>query len=445
MCPNPLPGTAVGLVLQQDAAAQSAPSAGAGWIQSRYCAREPGVSQDTWPKGDKMTSTHNFSRADHSHEAFPIPPFGFEGGYGTEGDALPRVTETADGTDLNRVWDDFQRTLEEWNNSASSLAGLLSYWHTNVADSIPKGFNRNTFERASEFGEPEALRPGSYELVGYDFEDYDRATRFTWKALRDMDARQVRASHNEALNEDSRLVTSTILRRLFDPVATTNESATPVYGLYNADGMEPAPFAGQTFNGTHSHYIASGSATIDSGDVESTIKLVKEHGFGLPESGQTLLLLCHPAEAEVVMSWAKGTETATDVFAKYDAIPSVGAPAFEISGQIVGRQAPDNFNGVPIIGSYGPVLVVESYFVPLHYFAVVATSGPNSPNNAIGVREHINSAYRGLRQIPGNVSGYPLQDSFYTRGFGVGTRWRGAAAVCQVTASSNYTAPTITA
>lgn len=159
MCPNPLPGTAVGLVLQQDAAAQSAPSAGAGWIQSRYCAREPGVSQDTWPKGDKMTSTHNFSRADHSHEAFPIPPFGFEGGYGTEGDALPRVTETADGTDLNRVWDDFQRTLEEWNNSASSLAGLLSYWHTNVADSIPKGFNRNTFERASNSVSPKRYGP----------------------------------------------------------------------------------------------------------------------------------------------------------------------------------------------------------------------------------------------------------------------------------------------
>ena len=49
------------------------------------------------------------------------------------------------------------------------------------------------------------------------------------------------------------------------------------------------------------------------------------------------------------------------------------------------------------------------------------------------MREHTNTAYQGLRHIPGHWHGYPLQDSFFARGFGVGTRHRGAAIVCQIT------------
>jgi len=45
----------------------------------------------------------------------------------------------------------------------------------------------------------------------------------------------------------------------------------------------------------------------------------------------------------------QGHGNRTDVFAKYDAIPSVGAPAFEISGQIVGQQAPDNYTAPAIL------------------------------------------------------------------------------------------------
>ncbi|ORA58704.1 hypothetical protein BST23_25330 [Mycolicibacterium elephantis] len=390
-----------------------------------------------------MTATLDFPRFG-GLEPFPIAPFGFEtGGYGTEGDVVPRVIETADGVDLNRVWDEFDQTLREWNQRAADLAGLLSYWHTNAADPIPRSFNQHLFERASEFGEPVSIRPGGYELVGYDFEDYDAATRFTWKFLRDADARQVRAAHNEALSADSRLVTSTILRRLFDPVQGTNDQGTPVYGLYNGDGMVPAPFAGQSFDGDHTHYVVSGNLAIDSGDVEGAIRLVREHGFGLPESGQQLLLLCHPNQAEAVMSWKKNAENENTAVAKYDALPSTGSPAFVSEGPIVGRQAPADYAGVPVSGSYGPALVIESYFVPNNYFAVVATSGSNSANNAIGVREHPNAVYRGLRQIPGPVPHYPLQESFYTRGFGVGTRWRGAAAVCQITDAGTYTPPNV--
>jgi hypothetical protein len=57
--------------------------------------------------------------------------------------------------------------------------------------------------------------------------------------------------------------------------------------------------------------------------------------------------------------------------------------------------------------------------------------------------QQINAAYQGLRHIPGHWNGYPLQDSFFARGFGVGVRHRSAAVVCQITSSNSYTAPAI--
>ena len=63
-------------------------------------------------------------------------------------------------------------------------------------------------------------------------------------------------------------------------------------------------------------------------------------------------------------------------------------------------------------------------------------------SNPVGFREHVNPAYQGLRHIPDNGP-YPIQSSFFGRGFGTGVRHRGAAVVCQITTNGSYTAPTI--
>ncbi|MBY0290146.1 MAG: hypothetical protein K2X52_23830 [Mycobacteriaceae bacterium] len=86
--------------------------------------------------------------------------------------------------------------------------------------------------------------------------------------------------------------------------------------------------------------------------------------------------------------------------------------------------------------------LIESHYVPSGYVIVAATGGLDSDRNPIGLRSHANPAYRGLRHIPGRGP-YPLVDSFYARGFAVGVRHRGAAAVMQVTTNVNYIAPTI--
>lgn len=124
-----------------------------------------------------------------------LPPFGAEGGYATEGDVL--VNTTADGVDLNVIWAEVAAVIKAWNAERSALASLLAFNTTNTADAIPQSRSVDSFEEASEFGEPEALRPPSdYHLMGYSWKDYDKASRWTWKFLRDSTAEQVRAVTN---------------------------------------------------------------------------------------------------------------------------------------------------------------------------------------------------------------------------------------------------------
>lgn len=85
--------------------------------------------------------------------------------------------------------------------------------------------------------------------------------------------------------------------------------------------------------------------------------------------------------------------------------------------------------------------IVEQNVLPLGFFVVLSTVGPNSASNAVGVREL--PGYEGLRQIPGNQQRYPLQESFYTRGFGTGVRFRSAAVVFQITDEDEYEAPDV--
>ncbi|MBN7560309.1 hypothetical protein [Mycobacteroides abscessus] len=373
-------------------------------------------------------------------------PFGAESGYMTEGDALPRVTQTADNVDLNQIWIEMQAALAEWNKRRSAIANLLSYWHTSVADAISQGLNEDSFEEASEFGEPESLRPPSdHVLLGYTFKDFDRAARFTWKALRDMDSRQVRAVHDGALNSDNRLVTGTILQRLFSPEPEINATGHTCYGLWSGDGMLPPAFNGRTFDGDHTHYRITGNSDIDSGDLLEAVKNIREHGYGLVDSRQELIALVGERESEVIQSFRANVENNNSQVSKWDFLPATNQPSFILQGggELVGSLPPGEIFGLPTVGKWGPCWIVESSVVPNGYFAVIATSGPGSPSNPIGVREHTNMTYQGLRQIPGGENGYPLISSFYTRSFGVGTRHRGSAAVYQLKASGDYTTPDI--
>lgn len=370
-----------------------------------------------------------------------ILPYGAEGGIGAESDVL--VNRTADGVDLNALWSEVQQAMEVWNAERSAIGSLLSRLTVNAADAVPQSISDDSFSIASEFGEPESIRvPSSAVLLGNTLEDYDRAGRFSWRFLRNSTAEQVRAVTNAILKADNKLTNGLILTRLFDPAPEYNEFNHTCYGLWNgSDGLAPPPHLGKVFESDHSHYLVSGNAAIDPGDLETAINHVVEHGYGT-EPTSRLLAFMPPALADAVASFRAGVET-NSVVAHHDYIPSAGAPAYLQPDNIVGEIAPKEINGLKIDGSYGPAWIIRSEYIPAGYFAVVATDGANSDNNVVSVRQHVQPAYHGLRAIAGRVPDYPIQESFWARCIGVGTRHRGAACVMQIKASGNYVTPPI--
>lgn len=363
-------------------------------------------------------------------------------GVSTRGDVL--VNLTADGVDLNDIWAEIQDVLELWNAERKSVTDLFSFKTVNVADAIAQSIDSDSFEEATEFGVPRAIRPPSDVLkLGYSFKDYDISLRATWKFLREATADQIRAQVTRVFEADNKLTTGTVLGRLLDPSTQLNEWGHVCYGLWSGDGMVPPPYLGKTFDGTHKHYLTTGSTTLDALDVENMIHHVYEHGYGTHPAVQ-LVLIVNPIDfdASGIASWKAGIEYAPGQTPKYDFIPSALMPAW-ISNETIHGPIPNaEYNGLQVWGSYENALVIKSNYMPQGYAAVVATGGPNSDVNPVGFREHINTAYQGLRHIPGRGP-YPIQESFFARGFGVGTRHRGAAVVVQITTNASYTAPSI--
>lgn len=375
------------------------------------------------------------------------PIFGSEiaGGYHTAGDDINAlVRATADGVSLTQLWEDYNELLSMVNDHRSAILSHLTFETTAGADALPQSVEEFAFEEATEFGVPKAARPGSALLVGYTFKDYDIATRYTAKFLRDASRQQVDHVTNAIVEADNRNRARQVLKRIFTPTQGLSPENNPVFGLWNGtDGIAPLPHLGKTFPDTTSHYWASGNATLDSQDIEDAINAITVKGYGRRQ-GSKILVLANATETDKIATWKSGEESRSGVVAKFDFIPSADAPPYLTDKTIVGQAAPAELDGLRVTGSYGDAWVIPTELIPSGYVLVVASAGPNSPQNVAGYRIHPNTAYQGLKLIAGN-SRYPLVDAFYSNSFGVGVRNRSAAVCVQVTAGSTYTAPTLPA
>jgi hypothetical protein len=363
-------------------------------------------------------------------------------GYHVESDVL---TRTADGRDLNDLWSEYQAVVAIHNERRNRLINYLTFPVTNVIEDVPQ-MSGDDFEEASEFGIPVGVRVQlNVFSLAYDFRWYDIRKAFTWKYLAEADSRQTDAVHQSVLEADNRLVFKKVMQTIFrntNRAATINGQNYTVYSLYNADGTIPPDYKSNTFNGTHTHYLFSGvAANVDSGDVEAMFADMRLHGYG-ETNGTTLVLFVNSAQTPFIRTWRAGVVNANAAVALYDFIPAVGSPTFITPNAqgLVGSQPAGSIAGMTVIGSYGPVLIVEEDYIPAGYMVLIGTGGDGNLNNVVGLREHANPALRGLRLMPGNQNNYPLIDSFYGRGFGTGIRQRGAAVVMQLNAAS-YTIP----
>lgn len=361
----------------------------------------------------------------------------------SRGDVL--INQLADGTDLSVLWDELNDVLAEYNRHRSAIANLLSFKTTDVAQAISQQVNPEKFEEATEWGAPRGIADPSYLKLAANYKDWDLSLRASWKYMRDATRAQIESRITRALEADNLLVNGSILQRLFDPTVRTNDFNLPCYGLWNADGIVPPPHLGRQFAGDHTHYLTTGSATLDPLHVQAGAEHVRHHGYGSTQAAR-LLLLIHPDDliASKLTSWRAGVTFDTNKTPAFDFIPSSNAPARITNEVVVGATPPPEYNGLEVTGSYGKCLVVESYFIPKGWCTIVASGGVDSRDNPVAFREHKNPAYRGLRVIPG-VGPYPIVESFLARGFGTGVMHRGSAVAIQITASASYTPPVIEA
>lgn len=368
-------------------------------------------------------------------------------GYNAHSDVL---TKTADGRDLNELWNEYQQVLAQWNARRDRLINFLTYNVQEPVETIPVIGQDANFEEASEYGEPKGMRPApSVLFLGYRFKWYDLAARYTWQFLADATTQQVDAVQNAALEADTRLVTGEVLRTLFNNAnddVSINKNPYKVYTFYNGDGTVPPTWKTFTFTGTHTHFLTTGGATFDADDLEIIIDNLDHHGFSVQE-GYNQVLLVNRQEMNRIRTFrsATGANVAPDATHRtYDFIPtSLASQTFVIpqNVNVVGQNPPAQFNGFNVMGSYGPLLIIQEDYIPAGYVAAFATGGPQNLRNPIGIREHPRAELRGMRLVKGRTQDYPLIDSFYMRGFGTGVRSRGAGVVMQVTVSATYTPP----
>lgn len=362
----------------------------------------------------------------------------------TQGDL---VTVTADGIDLNALWNTFSESTAIYNEAMDALIGLLTYPVTTPIEPVVQ-IGEVTFEEATEIGVARgAGLPIDVFQMGYDLRHYDKRNAFTWMFLADADARQVEAIHEAVLWADKRLVFRKVMESLFDNRtrrANIRNQAYAVYPLYNADGVAPPRFKNTTFDSTHSHYQISHNSVVDSSDLEDLMLLIAEHGYSA-QAGTSFLLLANKAETDAIRTFRRGVVNNNGATAGYDFIPSATQPAMILPNAegLLGSQPASTFGGLAVIGSYGFWNVVEEDYIPAGYLVGVGYGGRFNLGNPVGLRQHANPAMQGLRIIAGNNQRYPLVDGFYARSFGTGVRQRGGAAIMQIKASGSYDIPSV--
>jgi hypothetical protein len=368
---------------------------------------------------------------------------GGDRGVNTEGDLL---TTTADGRDLNEIWNLLQTVLGRWNSQRQAIIDFLTFGVTEAVEFVPQ-VPQVDFEEASEFGEPKRIRGVTYSRFSYDFRWFDVGVSYTWKFLLGASASQIATLANQVLEADNRLVFARVLKAIFNNVNRTvdnNGTTDTVYPFYNNDGTTPPTWKTTSHTSTHDHYLFSTSTTTNvyqNSDIVAIEGHLTHHGYGAV-SGSRLVMMMNSANTGIIRGAKAGVNSVSGADPwLYDFIPSASQPAFFGQNVLGGGQPSGNLAGLNVIGTYGNFLVIEDDWLPAGYIFTFATGGEDAADNPVGLRE--NDRARGLRLVKGAVPDYPLIDSFYNRGFGTGVRKRGAGTVMQVVGvGAAYTIPT---
>jgi hypothetical protein len=364
------------------------------------------------------------------------------------------VTQTADGTDLNSIWTEFMALLNAVNQPRQNLINFLTLPVTNPTDTVTQPGAGVDFEEASEFGEPvgSRIQPAYFQL-GYTFKWYDLAARYTWQYLADATDQMVNDVANASVEAYYRLLLFNVLKTFFNPTnltATIRGNAYNVYKFYNNDGTVPPAYKNNTFAGTHTHYKTSGANNVlEATDLDTmVVDDFASHGYSI-ENGYRLVVMVNTVVGNQIRNFRSAVNTAQAVggnYGRYDFIPAQGQPGQILpqTTQLFGTsQVAPSLGGLTVIGTYGPLTIVQEDYLPTTHIAAFASGGPDNLQNPIGLRQHQNTGLQGLRLVKGRNADYPLIDSFWATGFGTGIRQRGAGIAIELSSNGTYTVPAV--
>jgi hypothetical protein len=339
---------------------------------------------------------------------------GSAGGLGGFNEGADVVRFLTDGTPTNDLWNAYQQAVALRNAERQPLVDFLSYFVTEDVEKIYTASSSARFERSSEYGVPQSWRPSAVpQWMGFDLEWFDLGLRFTQRFLADATTAQVDAINNQALEADNILVFQMIMWTLFNNTNRTTSIETKPYTVYSfwngTDGETPPAYRTNTFASNHTHYVTSGAASISPGnwgsavpgDLDDMYTLLSEHGYKRSE-GYNLVVMVNPAQGDAIRGFRSVQNGGTS---KWDFIPAQGTPAFLIDRDKVQPEGqlrpPSTLRGMDVIGTYGEFTIVQEDYMPAGYMVAFATGGRDNVSNPIGIRQHQNESFRGLRLVLG--------------------------------------------
>ncbi len=345
------------------------------------------------------------------------------GGYGARSDVGER--STIDGTPLQTLWDDFSARLAVFNDQHSLWVATFGTNIDRTTDrvAIPR---RAKMERATEFGQPALVRTERVPR-GYYLDHWDIGIGFTQEFLDD--ATDVEINANQLLVEEAwgaRQRENVFELLMREDNFTDPKEGIAVKRLYNGDGEVPPEYDIFSFDGNHTHYLVTAGAALVQADLTVMEDDLISHGYGDNAVGG--------AGGEILGFFPRDLMAKARGFA--DFLPAETSQIAEIlpnSGVIVGNKPTGA--GWRIEGTIHRMALIEATSVPAGNVIAMATGGLLSPNNPLGIRQHVNPSAQGLRLNQGR-SDYPLMDSFYDAYIGGGVRHRGAAIIMQETGGS---------
>ena len=328
---------------------------------------------------------------------------------------LTRGYTTTDGIELNEVLYGTVLPIVELYNQEEvlDLRALLCSDH----DESYVKFDASGQWKFQKLGESEkpASRKKVWGKMQKDTAKYglDIGYTFDWLMSEIASSEEITRMATKAINRDRALQTAVILEECMTSGGFFN-------GSFGADEKMTAPstYGANTFLNSHTHYVASGSATITLATITAMKLHIKEHGF----KGRIWGLMN-----------ADMTKNIEDLAGWYSAAANTVVP----------NPVVDN---VSIEGFAGRLLGIdwkETEWMPTDYLFICGVQAEGGEKPARYIQKK-NPSAKGLILAPGSYDPkYPIIDADYIHWLEALIVLRGAGVVYQLTTGS-YSSPTIT-